>query len=158
MPRGDSMNTVTLRLPRIAYSADGPVSPEVAPRMLSVAPLLRKDVLEQIAQQLQRDVLECERRSVGCAQQMQPRLECGQRRDLVAAKGRNGVRALDDRTQVGGRDVVHVARQDLERQLPVAQWAQARELLGGKSRIRLRYREAPVGGRALEQDRGERLR
>ncbi len=37
-PCGDSMNTATPRLPRIAYSAAPPVSPEVAPRMLSVVP------------------------------------------------------------------------------------------------------------------------
>ena len=56
------MNTATLRLPRIAYSADGPVSPDVAPRMLSVVPLLREHMLEQVAQQLQRHVLEGEGR------------------------------------------------------------------------------------------------
>ena len=37
-PRGLSMNTLTPRLPRIACSAALPVSPEVAPRMLSVSP------------------------------------------------------------------------------------------------------------------------
>ena len=36
-PCGDSMNTAMPRLPRIAYSAELPVSPDVAPRMLSVA-------------------------------------------------------------------------------------------------------------------------
>ena len=35
---GDSMNTRTPVLPRIAYSAALPVSPEVAPRMFSVSP------------------------------------------------------------------------------------------------------------------------
>lgn len=35
---GDSMNTRTPRLPRIAYSAALPVSPDVAPRMFSVSP------------------------------------------------------------------------------------------------------------------------
>ena len=38
-PCGDSMNTRTPRLPRIAYSAALPVSPEVAPRMLSCRPV-----------------------------------------------------------------------------------------------------------------------
>ena len=33
-PCGDSMKTVMPRLPRIAYSAELPVSPDVAPRML----------------------------------------------------------------------------------------------------------------------------
>ena len=35
LPYGDSMNTRTPRLPRIAYSAAEPVSPEVAPRIFS---------------------------------------------------------------------------------------------------------------------------
>ena len=39
-PRGESMNTLTPRLPRKAYSAEEPVSPEVAPRMLMRSPLL----------------------------------------------------------------------------------------------------------------------
>ncbi len=37
-PCGESMNTRTPRLPRMAYSADEPVSPDVAPRMLSSSP------------------------------------------------------------------------------------------------------------------------
>ena len=35
LPWGESMNTRMPRLPRMAYSAAEPVSPEVAPRMLS---------------------------------------------------------------------------------------------------------------------------
>ena len=38
-PRGDSMKTRTPCLPRIAYSAALPVSPEVAPTMLSGLPV-----------------------------------------------------------------------------------------------------------------------
>lgn len=37
-PCGDSMNTATPCLPRSAYSAADPVSPEVAPTMFSVVP------------------------------------------------------------------------------------------------------------------------
>ena len=37
-PLGESMNTLTPRLPRSAYSAADPVSPEVAPRMFNVTP------------------------------------------------------------------------------------------------------------------------
>ena len=51
-------------LPRIAYSAALPVSPEVAPRMLSVCAAARQLVLEQVAEQLHRHVLERQRRAV----------------------------------------------------------------------------------------------
>ena len=37
-PFGESMNTFIARLPRSAYSADDPVSPEVAPSTFKVAP------------------------------------------------------------------------------------------------------------------------
>ena len=85
-PCGDSMNTAMPRLPRIAYSAELPVSPDVAPRMLSVRSPRSQHVLEQVAEQLQRDVLERERRAVRQAQQVQPGLERRQRRDLVACR------------------------------------------------------------------------
>jgi hypothetical protein len=60
---GDSMNTRMPRLPRIAYSAALPVSPEVAPKMFS-SRVLRQRVLEQVAQQLHRHVLEGQGRAV----------------------------------------------------------------------------------------------
>ena len=85
-PCGDSMNTAMPRLPRIAYSAELPVSPDVAPRMLRRRVAVAQHVLEQVAEQLQRDVLERERRPVRQAQQMQARLERRQRRDVVAAE------------------------------------------------------------------------
>jgi hypothetical protein len=66
-PCGDSMNTRTPCLPRIAYSAALPVSPDVAPRMFSWRPAARQHVLEQVAEQLHRHVLECQRRAVGQA-------------------------------------------------------------------------------------------
>ena len=47
--------------------------------------------LEQVAEQLQREVLERERRPVRQAEDMQPRLERLERRDLVAAENRAGV-------------------------------------------------------------------
>jgi hypothetical protein len=68
---GDSMKTRMPRLPRIAYSAALPVSPEVAPKMFSSAPVLRQRVFEQIAQQLHRHVLEGQRRAVRQALQDQ---------------------------------------------------------------------------------------
>jgi len=44
-PCGESMKTFTLFFPRSAYSADDPVSPEVAPRIDALAALSR-NVLE----------------------------------------------------------------------------------------------------------------
>ena len=78
-PCGVSMNTATLRLPRMAYSADGPVSPDVAPEDVERRALLREHMLEQVAQQLQRHVLERECRTGRRAQQQQPRLQRRQR-------------------------------------------------------------------------------
>ena len=96
-PCGDSMNTRMPRLPRIAYSAELPVSPDVAPRMLSSPPFVAEHVLEQVAEQLHRDVLERERRAVRHAQQVQARRERRDRRDLVAAERRRRVGAIDQR-------------------------------------------------------------
>ena len=114
--------------------------------------------LEQIGEQLQRDVLECERRTVGHAKQKQIRLEGEQRRDLVAAEGCGGVRAADDRLQVRSRYVVGVARKNRERELPIIEWTQRRQLGGSETRIALRHREPTIGRETLEQDRREGLR
>jgi hypothetical protein len=59
-----------------------------------------------MTQQLQRDVLERERRPVRQAQDMQPALQRLQRRDLVAAEDARAVGSVDDTLQVG--HVVHV--------------------------------------------------
>ncbi len=73
LPCGDSMNTRTPCLPRIAYSAAEPVSPDVAPRMLMVSPRLASTYSEQVAEQLHRHVLEGQRRT-GQFEQAQPTL------------------------------------------------------------------------------------
>ena len=123
-PCGDSMKTWMPRLPRIAYSAALPVSPEVAPRMLSVCPRRASLVLEQRAQQLHRQVLEGQRRAVG----QRPA------RTRPARAGVSGTIASLPKTssrvgrgaacaQVGRRDVVDVERQDLERQVGVGRAA-----------------------------------
>jgi hypothetical protein len=83
---GDSMKTRMPRLPRIAYSAALPVSPEVAPKIFSGAVLLGQRVLEQVAEQLHRHVLEGQRRAV--RQRLQTSLcrscfQHAQRRDLA---------------------------------------------------------------------------
>ena len=94
-PCGESMKTLMFFLPRIAYSAAEPVSPEVAPRMLRFCFFLQHG-FEQIAEQLQRHVLERERRPVRQAEQVQAGLERLQRRDVVAAEDFLRVGALDD--------------------------------------------------------------
>src|SRR5690242_2941169 len=68
-------------------------------------------VLEQIAEKLERDVLERERRSVRQVQQVQSRLERRDRRDVVAAEIRRGIRPIDDRAELGRRNVVDESRQ-----------------------------------------------
>jgi hypothetical protein len=59
------MKTRTPFLPRIAYSAALPVSPLVAPRMLSCFTAPAQFVLEQVAEQLHRHVLEGQCGAVG---------------------------------------------------------------------------------------------
>jgi hypothetical protein len=119
---------------------------------------LRQHVLEEPAEELQGDVLESERRPVGQAQQEEARLERGERRDLVAAEGRGRVSASYDRLQVGGRNVVRVARQDGEGELAVAKRAQARQFAGGEARVCFGHDQPAVGREAFEQDRREWLR
>ena len=95
-PCGESMKTLMFFLPRIAYSAAEPVSPEVAPRMLRVLLFFFKYYFEQISEQLQRDILERERRPVRQAEDVQARLERLQRRDVVAAEDFLRVGLVDD--------------------------------------------------------------
>jgi hypothetical protein len=151
------MNTRTPCLPRSAYSADEPVSPEVAPRTLSWRSP-RQRVFEEMPEQLQRDVLERERRTVGDAQQEQSGLERLQRSDLVAAEHCLGIGAVDDRSQVAGRDVVRVTREDREGQFAIVEWAQPRELGGGEPWVGFWHDEPAVRREPFEQDRRERLR
>ena len=120
-PFGLSMKTRMPRLPRIAYSAALPVSPEVAPRMFSDLTAPRQLVLEQRAEQLHRDVLEGQRRAVRQGLQRDTRLQWLQRHDGLAAECRRGVSPAAQPAQVVGRNVIDVERQDLERQLGVGQ-------------------------------------
>ena len=80
-----------------------------------------------------------------------------QRRDLVAAEGRGGVRAIDDRLQVRRRYIVGVARQDREGELDDSRADAAPPARRGEARIALGHREPAVGREAFEQDRRERL-
>ena len=91
---GDSMNTRMPRLPRIAYSAAEPVSPEVAPRMLSSPPASRQHMLEQVAEQLHRHVLERQRRAVRQAKYIDALLQLAHGRDVLRAENGSGVGSL----------------------------------------------------------------
>ena len=81
----------------------------------------RQHVLEQIAEELHRQVLEGQRRPVGQCQQVQARLQRLDRRDVLAAEHRGRVGPLQQRLEVRLGNVVRVAADDLERQLRVGQ-------------------------------------
>ena len=117
-----------------------------------------QDVLEELPEELQRDVLERQRRSVGDVQQMQSRLERGERRDLVAPEDVRRIGAIHDRLEVRRRDVVGVARDDRERQVAIGQRPQARQVRWREDRIRLGHGQPAVRREALEEDCRERSR
>ncbi len=80
----------------------------------------RERVLEQVAEQLHREVLERERRAVRQLQQREARSIRGERRerrDRRVAERLGRVRLRDDRPQVGGRHVGREQPHDLEREL-----------------------------------------
>ena len=77
-------------------------------------------MLEEVAQELQRDVLEGERRPVGQAQQVQTGLQRHERSDVFAAEGGRRVGASDDRFEIGRRDVIDVTLQDREGEIAIA--------------------------------------
>ena len=83
LPLGDSMKTLMRSRPRIAYSAADPVSPEVAPSTFKRSSTLFKNALEQSSQQLHREVLERQRRTVGKFKKPEPRRQPAQRRDVA---------------------------------------------------------------------------
>ncbi len=120
--------------------------------------LLRQHVLEQIAQQLHRDVLERQRRAIRDAQEIETVVEPAQRCDFIAAEIVGGVRTLDQTFEVGRRNIGEVARQDRIRELAVTQRTQPLELCRRKARIALRHRQAAVRRQALEEDRREGFR
>ena len=87
-PCGESMNTeASLAAHRVLGRAAG--VPGRRAEDVSRG-LLGEHVLEQVAEQLQSDVLERERGPVRRVQQVQPRRERRDRRDLVAAERRRG--------------------------------------------------------------------
>ena len=117
-----------------------------------------KLVLEERTQELQRDVLERERRTVGDVKQMQTALQRRYGRDVLGAEDRRGVGPIDDPLEVRARNIVRIAREDFQRELAIGERPQARQVSRRQRRIRLRHREAAVGGERVQQDRAERTR
>jgi len=119
--------------------------------------VLLQRVLEEIAEELQRDVLEGERRPVGEAEEMEASLELFHRRDVLAAEDLFRVSRGYEPLQVACGDVGEL-RQDRERELRVAHAAHGGEIGCTQSRKLLRHEEPAVRRETLEQDLGERLR
>lgn len=127
----------------------------VAPRLPLVP--AHQEVLEQVAEELQRHVLEGKGRPVEELQEVDVVLEVDQGGDLLGAEGR--VAAADDVLEVIGGDLRgrDVERQDVEGEV------NEREVLPGLPPLgdgdRLRDVQAAVGGEALEDDllKGELL-
>src|SRR5204863_9030061 len=109
--------------------------------------------VEQVAEELQRDVLERRARAIGQGQQMQARLERLERRDFVAAENAAAVGARDD--LVEARHVVHELAQYRQRELGTGKAAPAPEI---GARQALGHVQAAVGGEAFQQDVGKALR
>jgi hypothetical protein len=130
--------------------------------------LARQGVLEQVAQQLHRHVLEGQRRAVGQRLQDEPAailfFQREQWRDLfrlfTAADiaidlGRIGL--ADQPAQVLGRDVCRKARQDLEREVGIGQLAPGVEVGAADLRVVVWQVESAVRRQASEQDFGKLL-
>ena len=115
----------------------------------------RQFVLEQVTQQLHRHVLEGQRRAIGQGfdvQRADATSKPTHRHDRIAAVGRFGVGAVDQQLQIGLRDVGDEQRQDLERQIGVAQAAPARQRGIVDLGVMRRQVKPAVRRQALEQD------
>jgi hypothetical protein len=158
------MKTLIPRLPRIACSAELPVSPDVAPRTLSVRRSFASVYSKRLPRSCSAMSLNGERRPVRQVHQVDAGLELRDRRDRVVGRRSLRVGPVDQRFQVGGRNVGDEARQDREREIGVeavralGARAQRVHLPRGEARVLLRHGEPSVGREALEQDRRERLR
>jgi hypothetical protein len=84
------MKTETASRPRKASIAADPVSPDVAPTIVTRSPRARQRRLEQLADELHREVLEGQRRPVEQLEQEVVRLELLQRRARLVAEARVG--------------------------------------------------------------------
>jgi hypothetical protein len=156
-PFGESMKTWMPRFPRIAYSGGAARVARRRSQDVERARALAERVLEEIAQELHRDVLESERRPIRCVQQVHAGFQFRHGGDRVGAENRLRVRAVDQRLEIGLRNVGHEPRQDRVRKSGVRQAAEAAQLRARKTRIFLRHGQAAVGCQAFKQDGRERL-
>ena len=120
--------------------------------------LASKNVFKQVADQLQRDILERQRRPIRCPQQREPRLECGERRDVVASENIASIRFRDDGPKIRRGNVTDELRQDRGGEIAIAELPQRLEFAVGEARIPFRNCETAVGRQSFEQDGAKRLR
>ena len=125
---------------------------------------LVQNILEQVAEQLHRHVLEGERRAVRQLLRVQPIFQLGQRRDLgsvAAVAGEavdvGGVGLGDDGLEVGSRDVGDELRQDFERQVGVRELAPGAEFGARHLRIGFGQIKPAVRRQPAEEDVAESL-
>ena len=112
-------------------------------------------VLEEIAEQLHRDILEREGRAVRQPEKVDARLERLDRRDFVAAEGSGGVGALDEGTQIDRRNVIDEAPEDLACEVAITERPPSRERRALDARIRFGDRQPAVGREPFQQDVSE---
>ena len=112
----------------------------------------RQFVFKQVAQQLHGHVFEGQRGAVGQSLQVQTVFKPRERHDGSRAEHFFGIRLAAQGAQIVGRNVVHIQRQNLKRQVGIRQAAPA----GQGSRVHLRIGlgqiQAAIGRQAFKQD------
>ncbi|OIQ79965.1 hypothetical protein GALL_382930 [mine drainage metagenome] len=123
--------------------------------------LPRQRVLEQIAEQLHRDVLERQGRPLRQAEQRHARLALeGLEWDdaCILTEHLRGIGIGNQRAQIVCGNIVDVQREDLEGQVGIRQSTPARELLRAHLRIVLGQIQPAIGRQPFEQDVGKSAR
>ncbi len=164
LPSGESMKTLTLCLPRMAYSAAEPVSPEVAPRMLIASPRLSSTYSNRLPSNCMAMSLKASVGPLDSSCVYEPVFQLGQRRDLrrVAAVARvaidlGGVGLGDQRLEVGRRNVGDELGEDCVGQVGIRQLAPGIEFGAADLRVVFRQIEAAIRRQAAEEDVAESL-